>query len=215
MHHGHLRLTVFLTTALVSTAVFAQQHQMQQDQQWPVLQPTPQAQAAHRGHETTVYTKTTTVTNDGTTVNHAVEGTTFHNHGYGVPHPNYINSQGGGAIPALPLNIMVSPAGVYFVNGGIGDEEIQQLEMVEKEFNLHVLLSNPEGSYVSGKVVRLMNESGQELLNVDDAGPYVYIKLPAGTYKLEAYDQKTKVVKSSTVKLGEKGTKKEHLVFSE
>lgn len=92
--------------------------------------------------------------------------------------------QGGGAIPALPLQTQ-KQGDVTFLNGGVGEEELFQLRSQSSQYNVQVTLSAPDGAYISDVRLRLLDTSGQPLLDIPDAGPYVYAKLAPGKYRLE------------------------------
>lgn len=94
-----------------------------------------------------------------------------------------IDSQGNGAIPALPIEL-VSVGDISYLSGGIGDEENEQLKAQENNFNLRILITAPGGAFSSGVTLRIVSASGKEVLAIDNAGPKVYVKLPAGSYKL-------------------------------
>src|SRR4051812_40084814 len=51
-----------------------------------------------------------------------------------------VDSVGNGAIPALPLQVMTN-GNITYINGGIGDEELEQLKAQGNAYNLHVMLS--------------------------------------------------------------------------
>lgn len=122
-----------------------------------------------------------------------------------------IQSQGGGAIPALPLEIKTSKSGIKYVSGGIGDEEMAQLKSIGQEYNLHLLVSAKTGEYITGADVRIAGADGKEILSVQGAGPYVFAKLPAGSYKIEA--KWNGVTQKANVKLPDKGSVRSHIAF--
>ena len=130
-----------------------------------------------------------------------------------VAYGNTIDSVGNGAIPALPLEEQVSN-GVSFINGGIGDEELAELKNKAGEFNLHVMLSAPKGEYISDVSLRILDSAGATLVSVDDAGPYFYAHMNAGHYTLETTNANGEK-KAIKLAVPEKGTLKEHVVFSE
>jgi hypothetical protein len=94
-----------------------------------------------------------------------------------------INSEGNGAIPSLPIEL-VSAGDVSYLSGGIGDEENDQLKAQENNFNLRILITSSDGAFSGGVTLRIVSSGGKEVLAVDNAGPKVYVKLPAGSYKL-------------------------------
>ena len=124
-----------------------------------------------------------------------------------------IDSVGEGAIPALPLDVQTSN-GVTYINGGVGDEEVAELKAKAKEFNLQVLLNAPKGEFISGVTLNILDSTGAQLVSISDAGPYVYARLPAGTYTLEATDVGNAVKKIKfTLKSGV--TVKKQMTFGE
>jgi hypothetical protein len=123
-----------------------------------------------------------------------------------------IDSEGGGAIPALPLTAMQSPTGVNYITGGVGDEELDQLKTQSDNYNLHLLISAQDGAFMSQATVRILDSKGGELLNITDAGPYVYAKLPVGTYTIEVTADGG-ASKSATAKVPAKGFVKPQVRF--
>ena len=95
-----------------------------------------------------------------------------------------VGAVGGDAIPALPLE-MLTENGVSYISGGIGDEEKEQLKAQETNFNIHVLITGLNGEFVSSVKFRLLSPKGAQIINIEDAGPYVYVKIPAGSYDAE------------------------------
>jgi hypothetical protein len=124
-----------------------------------------------------------------------------------------IDSQGGGAIPALPLDTYTSH-GINFINGGIGDEELSLLKSKEAEFNLHVMLSAPRGEFISDVTLRLLDAKDTPLLAISDAGPYFYARLAPGSYTLETTSVKGEK-KLHKLTVTEKNSLKHHITYSE
>ena len=105
-------------------------------------------------------------------------------YGQAAPAGEMIDSQGGGAIPALPLEVQ-SQNGVNFLTGGIGDEEKAQVKASEHQYNLHMLMSSPGGAFVSDVSLQIIDANGKQLVSADNAGPYFYANLPQGSYTIE------------------------------
>jgi hypothetical protein len=99
---------------------------------------------------------------------------------YGQP----INSGGSGAIPALPLQEMISGE-IHFITGGVGDEEVDQLKSAESQYNFHLLITAGQGEYLSECTLRLHDAKGVDVLATGNAGPYFYARLNPGTYMLD------------------------------
>ncbi len=124
-----------------------------------------------------------------------------------------IDSIGGGAIPSLPLDVYTSN-GINFINGGIGDEEMDQLKSKEHEFNLHVMLSASKGEYISDVTLRILDSKDTPLVAISDAGPYFYASMKAGSYTLETTALSGEK-KRSKFTIPEKGVVKQHVVYNE
>ncbi len=85
-------------------------------------------------------------------------------------------------------NEAVSHADVTFVTGGIGDDEKQAIEASKADYNLHVMSASNSGAFVGEARVRITRKKGNEsetMLSII-SGPLLYVRLPAGTYLLEA-----------------------------
>lgn len=117
-----------------------------------------------------------------------------------------IDSVGSGAIPSLPLEVM-KENGITYMSGGISDEETEQLKSQADMYNLHLLLTGPNGEFLGGAVMVLKDESGKTLLTLQDAGPEVYAQLPAGKYTVDITNA-AGLSKSATVKVPAKGAVK-------
>lgn len=124
-----------------------------------------------------------------------------------------IDSQGGGAIPSLPLATMTSGT-IAYITGGVGDEELAELKARKAEFNVHLLMNAVEGNYISDVVVSVHDGKGTEVFKASGAGPYLYFSLPPGKYTLDATSQAGgHQVARFTVPA--KGSANLHLVFKE
>lgn len=96
-----------------------------------------------------------------------------------------IESEGGDAIPALPLEIKQNGE-IQFVTGGVGDEEQAQLNAIAHDYNLQLLMAAKTGEYLSGLTVKLFDSTHKvELASVDNAGPFFYARVKPGTYIIE------------------------------
>jgi hypothetical protein len=95
-----------------------------------------------------------------------------------------IDSQGGDAIPALPLTVM-SNGTMKYVTGGIGSEELDQLKSIENEFNVQLLVATKDGGFLSDVTARVIDTKDTVLFTVDNVGPYFYLYLPPADYLLE------------------------------
>ena len=81
-----------------------------------------------------------------------------------------------------------SPSGIDYISGGAGEEDRTAMAAHAAEFPLKVVLSASAGEYLVADKLSVVTPQG-ELLRVRDAGPVVMMRLPPGTYTLEATSQ--------------------------
>lgn len=76
--------------------------------------------------------------------------------------------------------------GITYLSGGIGEDESKAIQQTSG-YNLHMTFSvGTENEYTSGVNVVIQKAPGQTVLTLNDAGPLVYVKLPAGKYTVIA-----------------------------
>ncbi len=120
-----------------------------------------------------------------------------------------IDSEGGGAIPYMPLEI-VTERGILYISGGIGAEEEAQIKEQENMFNFRLLITGANGEFISDINVAIKDAKDNLIINIADAGPYVYMKIPPAEYVVEAVG-KDGIGKRFTFKLPETGAVKTQL----
>jgi hypothetical protein len=123
-----------------------------------------------------------------------------------------IDSQGGDAIPFLPLEAQ-TVGGISYITGGIGDEELAQIKASEHQYNVHLLMNAPGGAFIGDVGVRITDATGVELLSIEGAGPYFYARLAPGTYTLELNGEGE--IKKIPVKIGTNTNIKKAIEFKE
>jgi len=74
--------------------------------------------------------------------------------------------------------------GTIYISGGVGEEELAEINAARSEFNVRVLLAEKAGAYVTGVRVVISEASGAKVLEVESAGPHLLAKLPEGTYRI-------------------------------
>lgn len=97
-----------------------------------------------------------------------------------------IDSVGGDAIPALPIETQ-KENGITYLSGGVGEEEEAQLKSQENQYNLRVLITGENGEFLSDLTCSLKDAKGNTIVTISDAGPYVYMQVPpSASYTVEA-----------------------------
>ncbi len=93
---------------------------------------------------------------------------------------------------------------VTYVTGGIGQDEKEAIEAAKGDYNLYIMSASTEGAFVGDAHVTITHKAGAETETVLSvvAGPLLYVKLPAGTYMLEA--KLGEQTKKQTLNIGKK-----------
>jgi hypothetical protein len=95
------------------------------------------------------------------------------------------------ALPNVPgdggplLTAVKEINGIAFLNGGADIDDANYLKSRSSEFALQFIFSGRGGEYgVADRVT--IRRGGVELISVADAGPLLMLKLPPGSYSVEA-----------------------------
>lgn len=86
--------------------------------------------------------------------------------------------------------------GITFIAGGIGTDSQERLKARASEFNLKLVFTLVEGSYLSDVGVVIKDAAGRTLVEHVADGPFFMAKLPAGAYSVTAtYEGKSQTRK--------------------
>lgn len=93
--------------------------------------------------------------------------------------------QGAGLTP------QTTPAGIGYLTGGVGEAQQQAMKDMMQDYNLRLTFARPErGAYLANvKVVIDRAEegtAGSQMLAATTTGPMLFVKLPAGNYRVRA-----------------------------
>ena len=72
---------------------------------------------------------------------------------------------------------------VMFITGGIGEEETLAIKNSGARYNVHILNSGKDGSFIRERLITITNAKGKTLL-MEEAGPLFYVQLPSGKYQI-------------------------------
>lgn len=95
-----------------------------------------------------------------------------------------ISSQALAQSPASTL-LEKHEGNVAYVSGGIGEDERDEIRLRERDFNLKLLFSERDGSYLGDVDVLLQNAKGESILDLHSVGPFLLAKLPSGSYRIK------------------------------
>ncbi len=75
---------------------------------------------------------------------------------------------------------------VYYVTGGIGDEETDAMETERGDYNLQIMSADRLGHFNGYPHIIISDMQHNELINAD-GGPLFYASLPNGKYIVEGF----------------------------
>ena len=90
--------------------------------------------------------------------------------------------------------------GTRYLSGGIGKGGRNALQQAAKGYNLRVVMAMKSGDYIAHANVTVETPGGKTVLQAEAQGPWLYAKLPAGTYRVSASMNGQK--RQKTVKVG-------------
>jgi hypothetical protein len=80
-----------------------------------------------------------------------------------------------------------SSGNISYISGGVGASEQQALEAAKADYNLRLLFAvTGSGEFLAGVPVTIADAAGQVVLQTVSDGPYLYARVPAGSYRVSA-----------------------------
>jgi hypothetical protein len=80
-------------------------------------------------------------------------------------------------------------AGISYMSGGIGEDELADLTQLGQAYNLKLIFADTGGHYLSDVSVGITDERGHQVLAAVSDGPWFFANLPAGRYHVLATTQ--------------------------
>ncbi|QPS40334.1 hypothetical protein [Burkholderia oklahomensis] len=77
--------------------------------------------------------------------------------------------------------------GIAYLTGGVGQDEVDAFRAAAPKYNLRVMFASRNGEYLSDVDVTIRAASAQPVLIVHTTGPFLYARLPAGQYRIDAH----------------------------
>ena len=77
-------------------------------------------------------------------------------------------------------------ATIPWMSGGIGDEARDEMRKAAATYNVLIVFSNRQGSYLASVPFAVAGRDGREILAGVSEGPLLYIKLPSASYRISA-----------------------------
>lgn len=112
-----------------------------------------------------------------------------------------------------PPGILMSASdqGFRYMTGGVGLEEREIMRSWGTDYNLKLTFAELSGNYLSDVRIMMEDQSGKEIVNMTTNGPWLYVKLPAGTYDVKAtFEGETRQIKNLHLPKGDRVTRLLH-----
>lgn len=107
--------------------------------------------------------------------------------------------------PAIMITEGKTTQGVPYLSGGISTDERERMEERGKGYNVKLVFAAKKGPFIAGVRLVIEGENGAEIVNLVTDGPWFYIQLPPGVYKLRAtFDGQKKEVRRLAVSKGKR-----------
>jgi len=89
--------------------------------------------------------------------------------------------------------------GVAYITGGIGEDEVRAFRQTAPSYNLRISFASRSGQYLSDVDVTI--SSGERtVLGVRTDGPFLFVRVPAGRYRITARDRQIGEMRQVTVR---------------
>jgi hypothetical protein len=89
--------------------------------------------------------------------------------------------------PTPPGILMAtSDEGIRYLMGGIGSDERETIENLGTDYNVKFIFAETSGDYISDVRVVIDDLHGKRLAHVMTNGPWLYVNLPSGSYRVKA-----------------------------
>jgi len=89
-----------------------------------------------------------------------------------------------------PPGIMITRGktlqGFPYLSGGVSSNEREVIDKLEKAYNVKLSFAEKRGAYLSDVRLVIETAKGAEIISITTNGPFFYIQLPAGSYKVKA-----------------------------
>jgi hypothetical protein len=107
--------------------------------------------------------------------------------------------------PAMMITEGKTAQGFPYLSGGISTDERERMEEMGKAYNLKLVFAAKKGPFIAGVRLVIEGEKGAEIINLVTDGPWFYIQLPTGVYRLRAtFEGQKKEVRRLAVSKGKR-----------
>jgi len=104
-----------------------------------------------------------------------------------------------------------SDEGFRYMSGGIGLEERKIMLSWEADYSLKLAFAELSGDYLSDVKVLVADQNGEAVLSMITNGPWLYVKLPPGTFDVKAtFEGETRQIENLYLRKGDRVTRLLH-----
>jgi hypothetical protein len=97
----------------------------------------------------------------------------------------------------------ISDGGVRYLMGGVGSDERKSMEILAADYNVKFVFAGRSGDYIADVSVVIDDLHGKSLAQVVTNGPWLYLMLSPGSYRVKAtYVAKTMEIQELKVLQG-------------
>jgi hypothetical protein len=107
--------------------------------------------------------------------------------------PVFVHAQATQSAPAASGQPGFPPApgereanGVRYLTGGVGVTEADKLRVVRDDFSLQLTFTGTGGKFLAGVDTRLMGADGKTVFSTVSDGPFLFVHMPPGQYRVVA-----------------------------
>lgn len=107
--------------------------------------------------------------------------------------PVFVHAQTTQSTPAASGQSGKAPApgerevnGVRYLTGGVGITEADKLRAVRDEFSLQLTFTGSGGKFLAGVETRLLGTDGKAVFSTVSDGPFLFVHMPPGQYRVVA-----------------------------
>lgn len=93
------------------------------------------------------------------------------------------------ALAQAPMPQPKMQGSVAYLNGGIGDGEVQYVKQSMKDYSMALVFARaagPKAEYIADAAVTVKDHKGNTVFEAPAVDPYLLLKLPAGSYAVTA-----------------------------
>lgn len=77
--------------------------------------------------------------------------------------------------------------GISYITGGVGKTEVEAFRSAAAKYNLRMTFASKTGSYLAEVDVSIWPVTGQRLMRVWTEGPFLFVRVPPGSYRIEVH----------------------------